>query len=225
MKPVYLLDIEGTTTPISFVYEVLFPFARAQFGAFLRERWEDSTVRREAEDLGEGVDSPEKAEMAALSLMDQDRKLGPLKALQGRIWEAGYRSGELKSQLFADVAPMLRARRAAGERTYIYSSGSVLAQQLLFAHTPEGDLTPLISGYFDTAVGAKGDAQSYQKIAEQIGISPADGLFGTDIVTEARAAREAGWQAVLLDRPGNHAQPDHDFPVWTRFDSDDCQLD
>ena len=219
MKPVYLLDIEGTTTPISFVYQVLFPFARARFGIFLREHWMDPAVRREAEELGAVVDSPEKAETAALSLMDEDRKLGALKALQGRIWEAGYRSGELKSQLFADVAPMLRARRAAGERTYIYSSGSVLAQQLLFGHTPEGDLSNLIDGYFDTAVGAKGEAASYRKIAEQIGISPGDGLFGTDVVAEARAAREAGWQAVILDRPGNHAQPDHDFEVWARFEA------
>lgn len=217
MKPVYLLDIEGTTTPISFVYEVLFPFARAQFGAFLREHWEDERVRREVVGLGQGLDTPQQAEAAALALMDEDRKLGPLKALQGRIWEDGYRSGRLQSQLFADVAPMLRARQAAGQRTYIYSSGSVLAQKLLFAHTPEGDLTHLLDGYFDTDVGAKGEAQSYAKIAEQIGIQPGDGLFATDVVAEARAAQAAGWKAVILHRPGNHPQPAHDFETWIEF--------
>lgn len=217
MKPVYLLDIEGTTTPISFVYDALFPFARAELGAFLREHWEDEGVRREVDGLGQGLESVQEAEKAALALMDEDRKVGPLKALQGRIWEAGYRSGQLKSQLFADVAPMLRARRASGLRTCIYSSGSVLAQKLLFAHTPEGDLTSLLDGFFDTAVGPKGEAESYRTIAEQLGISPADGLFATDVVAEARAAHSAGWQTVILDRPGNLPQPAHDFETWTRF--------
>ena len=213
-SPVYLLDIEGTTTPISFVYEVLFPFARAEFESFLSQHWSDPAVRAEAEGLGQQVNDARSATRAALALMDEDRKLGPLKALQGRIWEAGYRSGALKSQLFADVAPVLRARRAAGLRTFIYSSGSVLAQHLLFAHTPEGDLTGLLDGYFDTAVGAKGDPESYRKIAAQIGST---GLFATDVVAEAQAARQAGWQAVILSRPGNHPQPAHDFPVWLEF--------
>lgn len=213
-SPVYLLDIEGTTTPISFVYEVLFPFARAEFESFLSQHWSDPAVRAEAEALGDGATDAQAAARVALALMDEDRKLGPLKALQGRIWEAGYRSGVLKSQLFADVAPMLRGRRAAGLRTFIYSSGSVLAQQLLFAHTPEGDLTVLLDGYFDTAVGAKGEPESYRKIAAQIGAS---GLFATDVLAEAQAAHQAGWQAVLLSRPGNATQPPHDFPVWTEF--------
>lgn len=217
MRPVYLLDIEGTTTPISFVYQVLFPFARTQFGTFLRENWDKPAVRAEAAGLGEAIESPEQAEKAALALMDEDRKLGPLKALQGRIWEAGYRSGHLKSQLFPDVPPMLRRRKTAGLRSYIYSSGSVLAQRLLFSHTPEGDLTNLLAGYFDTEVGGKGESDSYRKIAEQIGISPSDGLFATDVLTEALAAREAGWQSVLMVRPGNPAQASHDFEVWTEF--------
>lgn len=218
MKTVYLLDIEGTTTPISFVYDVLFPYARTQFGAYLQANWDNQEVRAEVNELGAPLDSPASAAAAALALMDEDRKLGPLKSLQGRIWEAGYRSGQLKSQLFADVAPMLRARKAAGLRTYIYSSGSVLAQKLLFAHTPEGDLGHLLDGYFDTAVGAKGEAESYRRIAEQIGITPADGLFATDILAEARAADSAGWQSVILQRPGNHPQPAHTYERWTHFE-------
>ncbi len=217
MKPVYLLDIEGTTTPISFVYDVLFPYAREQFGQFLKDNWQDAAIQKEARELGPNIDTPTQATEAALALMDADRKVGPLKSLQGRIWEAGYRSGQLKSQLFPDTTPMLRARKAAGLRTYIYSSGSVLAQKLLFAHTPEGDLSHLLDGYFDTAVGAKGRSESYHEIARQIGISPAEGLFATDVVAEAEAARAAGWQAVVLKRPGNHPQPDHDFQEWTSF--------
>ncbi|MFN8612045.1 MAG: acireductone synthase [Vulcanimicrobiota bacterium] len=216
MNPVYLLDIEGTTTPISFVYQVLFPFARRQFAEFLQQNWSDPSVRREAEQLAEQVDGPEVAARAALALMDEDRKFGPLKALQGRIWEAGYGSGQLKSQLFDDVEPVLRERKARGLRTFIYSSGSVLAQKLLFAHTPAGDLSGLLDGFFDTAVGAKADPESYRRIATQIGAS---GLFATDIVSEAEAARQAGWEAVILKRPGNHAQPEHQFPVWTSLEA------
>lgn len=211
MSQVYLLDVEGTTTPISFVYDVLFPYARQHFSSFLKEHWADPEVRAAAVGLNDaGPQTPEEAALAAHALMDQDRKVGALKLLQGRIWEAGYGSGRLKSQLFPEVADRLRAYRAAGSRVFIYSSGSVLAQKLLFAHTLEGDLTGLIDGYFDTAVGAKGEADSYRRIAEQIG---ATGLFATDILSEAQAARAAGWQAFILDRPGNHPQPAHDFEV------------
>jgi len=211
VSQVYLLDIEGTTTPISFVYDILFPFARGHFGTFLAEHWGDAEVRAEAVGLSDPApQSPADATAAAHILMDQDRTVGALKSLQGRILEAGYRSGQLKSQLFGEVADRLRAYKAAGARVFIYSSGSVLAQKLLFAHTAEGDLTGLLDGYFDTAVGAKGEPDSYRRIAEQIG---ATGLFATDILSEAQAARSAGWQAVILNRPGNHPQPAHDFKV------------
>lgn len=217
MKPIYLLDIEGTTTPISFVYDVLFPYARQQLSRFLKDNWQDAAVQKEAKELAPDIDGPTRATEVALELMDADRKVGALKSLQGRIWEEGYRSGQIRSQLFTDTAPMLRARKAAGLRTYIYSSGSVLAQKLLFAHTPEGNLTGLLDGYFDTAVGAKVQSESYREIARQIGILPADGLFATDVLAEAEAARSAGWQAVIVKRPGNPPQPVHDFQEWTSF--------
>lgn len=217
MSSVLLLDIEGTTTPISFVYDVLFPYARQAFAAFLSEHWSDAEVRGLADQLDTSShDDPLAATQAALELMDQDRKLGPLKALQGLIWEHGYRSGALKSQLFADVAPVLRQRKARGLRTFIYSSGSVLAQKLLFEHTPEGDLRGLLDGHFDTAVGSKVDPGSYRAIANRIGSS---GVFATDVVAEAVAAREAGWRAVILERPGNHPQPAHSFPVWDSLEA------
>lgn len=216
MNSVLLLDIEGTTTPISFVYEVLFPYARQAFASFLSEHWSDAEVSNQVRQLGANLHDPAAATRAVLELMDQDRKLGPLKALQGLIWEHGYRSGALKSQLFADVAPVLRWRKARGLRTFIYSSGSVLAQKLLFEHTSEGDLRGLLDGYFDTAVGSKGEAASYRVIANEIGAS---GVFATDVVAEALAAREAGWGAVILNRPGNHPQPDHAFPVWDSLEA------
>ena len=172
---VVLLDIEGTTTPISFVHDVLFPYARARIGA----EWH--------------------------AAMDRDEKSSELKRLQGLIWEQGYRAGELHGEVFPDVAPAIRRWRAAGLRVAIYSSGSELAQRLLFGSTPDGDLTPLIDGFFDTSVGAKKVAASYGEIARRLGCDPREMLFVSDISAELAAAREAGCQVVLSVRPGNRA--------------------
>jgi len=172
---VVLLDIEGTTTPISFVHDVLFPYARARIGA----EWH--------------------------AAMDRDEKSSELKRLQGLIWEQGYRAGELRGEVFPDVAPAIRRWRAAGLRVAIYSSGSELAQRLLFGSTPDGDLTPLIDGFFDTSVGAKKVAASYAEIARRLGCDPREMLFVSDISAELAAAREAGCQVVLSVRPGNRA--------------------
>ena len=209
-----LLDIEGTIAPISFVFQVLFPFSKERAQEFLERNWEDPQVQIQVRGLSE-VSPASAAEAAALvrELIDQDRKLGPLKWLQGRIWEEGYRNGQLQGQLFEEVADRVKSWKATGHRVYIYSSGSVLAQQLLLGHTQVGDLRPWIDGYFDTAVGAKGEAESYRTIATSTGV----GLFATDIVSEAQAARAAGWKAVILDRPGNHPQPPHDFPIWKQL--------
>lgn len=212
-----LLDIEGTTTPISFVYQVLFPYARQHFEDFLKQHWEIPEVQSEA--IALGASCVESAVQLAVQAMDEDRKLGPLKALQGRIWEDGYRRGRLRGQLFPEVAEALKAWREAGISVNIYSSGSVLAQKLLFGFSEAGDLQPWIDGYFDTAVGAKSDPQSYTRIATSLKMNPSDGVFATDIVGEAEAARQAGWRAVILRRPGNHPQPEHDFPEWAQFPS------
>lgn len=213
-----LLDIEGTTTPISFVYDVLFPFARAHMLDFLRVHWQEEDVAGDAAGLSdELLTTPEAATAVAHRLMDEDRKLGALKSLQGRIWEDGYRSGKLRGQLFPEVAERLRAYREAGIAVAIYSSGSVLAQKLLFGHSEAGDLRPLLSAYFDTAVGPKTASESYRLIAERLGIEPSEGLFLTDVVGEATAAHQAGWKAAILRRPGNQPQPQHDFPEWTEI--------
>ncbi|MFN0111353.1 MAG: acireductone synthase [Blastocatellia bacterium] len=228
---IILLDIEGTTTPIDFVYQALFPFARRRVGDYLSQHWSTEDVqndlellrREHAADMQQGLHPPElQAEVELVRgyvhwLMDQDRKSTPLKSLQGKIWQEGYQSGELLSQVFDDVPFALQRWRQEGKQVYIYSSGSVLAQKLLFGHTVAGDLTPLLSGYFDTAVGAKTDAKSYRRIAASIEQSPENILFVSDVVAELNAASEAEMQCVLSLRPGNYPQPVNTFQLITSF--------
>jgi enolase-phosphatase E1 len=215
-----LLDIEGTTTPIDFVYQVLFPYARHHAAAFLaanpHSTREDvaGLADENAADIAAGLDPPRiRTGSSALDLapyvhwlMDRDRKSTPLKSLQGKIWEAGYRSGELRGQVFDDVPPALTAWRERGKRIAIYSSGSVLAQQLLFGSTEAGDLTRFIASYFDTAVGSKLDAASYRHISEALEIEPARIVFISDVTGELTAAQEARLGVLLSIRPGNPAQ-------------------
>jgi enolase-phosphatase E1 len=235
---IVLLDIEGTTTPIAFVYDVLFPYARRKIADFLNRHLTSAEVRadlarlrdeREA-DFRQGLDPPpydddsrEKLRESAVSylhwLMDSDRKSTPLKALQGKVWEEGYRAGELKSRVFADVPRAFELWRDRSIQIYIFSSGSVLAQKLLFAHTEAGDLTGFISGYFDTNIGPKSDAESYRRIADAVKTAPPKIVFVSDVTKELAAAREAGMQAVLAVRPGNHPQQDSaSYPVVTTLD-------
>ena len=141
-------------------------------------------------------------------LMDRDRKSPGLKLLQGLIWERGYQAGELRGEVYPDVAPAIRRWRDAGIVVAIYSSGSELAQRLLFESTPAGDLTPLLSGFFDTAVGAKTSVDSYTHIAQRLGEPPNACLFISDVTSELNAARAAGFATVLSLRPGNVRQPD-----------------
>jgi enolase-phosphatase E1 len=215
-----LLDIEGTTTPITFVHEVLFPYARQRLASFLDARSGDPSVaeiiaRLRGERAADSAEAsaPPWAEgdhpglVAYLEfLMDQDRKSSGLKAVQGLIWEEGYRRGDLHGIVFPDVAPAMRRWHAAGKRIAIYSSGSVLAQRLLFSTTPDGDLTTIIDGFFDTGVGAKVDANSYRRISEALGVPPARVLFVSDVDAELAAAAKAGCQVLLSERPGNPPQ-------------------
>jgi enolase-phosphatase E1 len=221
-----LLDIEGTTTPIDFVYQVLFPFARARVKAFLRQHVFFEEVRadmarlleEQAADERRGLEPPplrgatldaqlESAVAYVHWLMDRDRKSTPLKSLQGRIWEEGYQSGELRSQVFPDV-PVALERWTQQERDIgIFSSGSVLAQKLLFAHTEVGDLTRFIRAYFDTNIGAKQDPESYRRIATALQRLPSEILFISDVTAELDAAQSAGLKTLLCVRPGNRPQP------------------
>ncbi len=199
-----VLDIEGTTTSIDFATDVLYPYARERLPNFVRQHRgepEVSAIMDEARDAG-GVWNDEAVVVRMCHWMERDQKVTPLKTLQGLIWEEGYRSGELVSHLYPDVAPALRNWHAQGIRLYIYSSGSTHAQQLIYGHTIAGDLTPLISGYFDTRIGHKREVGSYRHIAEAIGVPPPGILFLSDVREELDAAREAGWQTVWLVREG-----------------------
>ncbi len=232
-----LLDIEGTTTPIDFVYQVLFPFARTHVKDYLSRHWTSAGVqedlaglrKEQAMDAEQGLAPPvisagseetqlESAVAYVHWLMDQDRKSTPLKSLQGKIWEEGYRSGELLSQVFADVPSAMERWHKQGKRICIYSSGSVLAQKLLFGFTVAGDLTPLISDYFDTAVGAKQEAESYRRIAAALQVPPEEILFVSDVVAELDAAQTAGLQTALSLRPGNRPQPSNSYSAVHSFD-------
>ena len=217
-----LLDIEGTTTPIAFVHDVLFSYAREHVGEFLNENSaaEDIALLHEehAVDVKEGRNPPPLVAEYVKWLIKLDRKSTALKSLQGKLWRKGYEEGSLKAQVFADVAPAFARWRDRGLTIAIFSSGSVLAQQLLFAHTEVGDLTPFIETYFDTNVGKKGDAESYRKIAEAMGLEPGQILFISDVVVELEAADEAGMKTLLSIRPGNTPQPQRYTSIST-FDS------
>lgn len=197
-------DIEGTTSDIRFVHNVLFPYARERLAEVVRTRQASDPVRSALTALREEIAAPEADTdtliATLLRFMDEDRKSTALKALQGHIWRDGYLNGDFTGHLYPDVLPALQAWRARGIDLYVYSSGSVAAQQLLFGYSDAGDITSLFSGYFDTHVGAKRDEQSYRNIAAQIG-APADSLlFLSDIHQELDAASAAGWRTVQLIR-------------------------
>jgi enolase-phosphatase E1 len=215
-------DIEGTTTSVSYVYDVLFPYARAHIPAYVRGHAGElagllDDVRREA-----GVPSLdiEGCINALLGWMDEDRKVTPLKTLQGMVWAQGYAEGGARGHLYPDVAPRLRRWKERGLLLAVYSSGSVAAQKLLFGHSEAGDLTPLFSHWFDTVTGGKKDAASYGHIARALGLPRQDVLFLSDNPDELAAARAAGMAVIGLDRPGN-ASDLAGFPVAASFEEID----
>ena len=229
---VVLLDIEGTTTPIDFVYKALFPYARANAGDFLASRLTELTddieglMREHAEDVTPDRRPPaiagnsvEKLAAYVQWLMDRDRKTTALKSLQGKIWQAGYLAGELHSQVYEDVPRAFERWHEQGKKICIYSSGSVLAQKLLFANTEEGDLTRFIDCYFDTHTGPKREAASYRRIAEDLEVSSSAMVFVSDVTEELEAAASAGLETFLCVRPGNQLQPGaSDYNAIASFD-------
>ena len=211
-----LLDIEGTTTPIAFVHDVLFTYARDHVKQFLRENSDSEEVRADIELLRQEhaddvsappLDSTVESIAAYVEwLIGCDRKSTGLKSLQGKIWRRGYLDGSLKSQVFDDVAPAMKRWHEAGLNVSIFSSGSVLAQQLLFAHTNAGDLTGFIDNYFDTNVGKKMDADSYRRIAADLGIDAQEIVFISDVVGELEAAKQAGMRTLLCECGIDHVR-------------------
>ncbi len=196
-------DIEGTTSSLSFVKDVLFPYARDHLADFVRHHADESPVKALLEDACQVVGKELNTEQLIIQLInwiDEDKKVTPLKSLQGLIWEAGYRQGDFTGHLYSDAAENLKKWHAQGLDLYIYSSGSVYAQKLLFAHTEFGDLTPLFSGYFDTHIGGKQQTASYSHIAEHIGLPAKQILFLSDIIEELNAAKVAGFATIQLTR-------------------------
>ncbi len=218
-----LLDIEGTTSSISFVYDVMFPFAREHFADYLEKHWDTEPVQDAVAMLrqddrnwndpdfmlaqfGEGA-NPELFRAGVvkclLRLMDDDIKATGLKKMQGLVWQEGFTSGEMVAHVYDDVRPAIEAWKATEKDVRIYSSGSVHAQRLFFEHSVAGNMLPLFGGHYDTTTGPKKEADSYRRIAEAFGLPAGEILFVSDIVDELDAATEAGMQAVLSIRPGN----------------------
>lgn len=200
-----LTDIEGTTSSLSFVKDVLFPYARRQMKAFVLQHAAEPAVAEQLAAIDADVGRKLSTEEAVAQLqqwIDEDRKITPLKTLQGMIWEAGYRSGDFTGHVYADAVQRMRAWQAAKVRLYVFSSGSVQAQKLLFSHSDHGDLTPLFSGYFDTTSGNKRDPAAYRTIAAAIGLPAQEILFLSDIVEELDAAQLAGMRTCQLVRDG-----------------------
>jgi enolase-phosphatase E1 len=233
-----LLDVEGTTTPLAFVADRLVPYARTHLRHHVEQhaaepeyarllehlRGEHQRDREAGQPVPAWADEPGAALMVPVDaylgwLIDRDRKSTTLKDLQGRVWEEGYRRGELKGEVFADVPGAFSRWRARGLELGIFSSGSVLAQQLLFRYSSAGDLTAHLRWHFDTTVGPKVDASSYHRIAAAMTLPPHTVLFLSDVVRELDAARAAGLQTRLAVRPGNAAVPEgHGHVVMETFD-------
>lgn len=201
-----LTDIEGTTSAVSFVFDVLFPFAVKHLPDFVRSHASEPAVAAQLDavraESGEADADVERVVAILLEWIAVDRKATPLKALQGMVWEQGYRAGQLKGHVYPDAVDALRQWHAAGYELYVYSSGSIQAQKLIFGCSEAGDLTPLFSDYFDTTSGGKREAESYARIAAAIGRPAGEILFLSDVVQELDAAQAAGMATCGLARDG-----------------------
>lgn len=199
-----ITDIEGTTSALSFVKDELFPYARANLRSFVEQHREEPVIAAILDDAREAAETQGKGSQdivdTLIEWIDQDQKVTPLKALQGHIWKTGYANGDFFGHVYDDAHAQLKTWHDQGINLYVYSSGSVGAQKLLFANTKFGDLTPWFSGYFDTNIGGKKETDSYIAIAKDIGHAPSDLLFLSDIDEELIAAKQAGYQVVQLIR-------------------------
>jgi enolase-phosphatase E1 len=230
-----LLDIEGTTTPIHFVFNTLFPFASEHVEEFLCQNFSDPKIKSIIAELRSTwsgsassgapvwIESTPEEQLASAAayvrwLSSRDSKITPLKTLQGRIWEQGFRTGALQGEIYRDVAPAFARWRQQGRRIAIFSSGSVLAQKLLFAHSTAGDLSNFIEAYFDTTTGRKGDPASYTKIASFLQLPAPQILFVSDVPGELDAARLAHFSTALSLRPGVSEPSASNHQAITSFD-------
>lgn len=201
-----LTDIEGTTSAVSFVFDVLFPYAAKHLPEFVRQNAGRADVAEQLDAVRRDSDEPqadvERVIEILLGWIAEDRKATPLKAIQGMVWEQGYQAGQLKGHVYPDAVDALKRWHQDGFQLFVYSSGSIQAQKLIFGCSEAGDLSPLFSGYFDTTSGPKREAQSYQRITQAIGVAAGGILFLSDIVEELDAARTAGMATCGLAREG-----------------------
>ncbi|AHX13719.1 haloacid dehalogenase [Dyella jiangningensis] len=216
-------DIEGTTSSIRFVKDVLFPYARERLPAFVETHGDTPDVQHWLHEAAKeaGIVEAPRQEVIEMLLrwIDEDRKSTALKALQGMIWKEGYESGDYQAHMYPEVSARLHAWRADGLHLYVYSSGSVPAQKLFFGYSEAGDLTPLFSGYFDTETGPKRERASYEKIAKAIGEQPGHILFLSDIVEELDAAKAAGLRTGWLLREPQAIPEAPRHPAYRDFDA------
>ena len=215
-----LLDIEGTTTEIAFVHQVLFPYARERMSTYILDHWQEEEVLTALsqvkatlieEGLNHPVDAPSELSQILVRWIDEDRKHTALKMIQGYIWREGYETGAYQSHIYPDVPKALAHWKETGKQLAVYSSGSVDAQKLLFQYSIAGDLTPYFSAYFDTRVGAKQERESYINIARQLGCAPEAILFLSDHPKEINAARNAGCHAFQIERKSS--EEENSIPV------------
>lgn len=221
-------DIEGTTSSIDFVHKQLFPYARQHMADFVRTHADQPEVHEQLEavrrELGDDHLPLEEAIAHLIEWIDEDRKFAPLKTLQGMLWEQGYRQGDFTGHVYADAVEFLRLWSGRGIHLYVYSSGSVQAQKLLFAHSDAGDLTPLFAGYFDTAIGGKRESDSYRLIIDALGLAADEVLFLSDIPAELAAAKSAEMQVLGLARYGQPMSVEAASFVWCRNFADVEQM-
>ncbi len=233
---VILLDIEGTTSSVRFVYDEMFPYVRRELAEFLDHHAADAKVLAAAKQIAidggkssllelvgsedlQREEAQQRLTAEVIRQMDADLKATGLKELQGQVWESGFKSGELLAHVYDEVPGCLRKWKEVGKELRIYSSGSVQAQVLFFGHTVAGNLLPLLSGHYDTTIGSKREAASYKNIVANMNCAPTDVLFLSDITAELDAAKAAGLQTALLLRPGNAAQSnEQQHPAIKSFD-------
>jgi enolase-phosphatase E1 len=237
---IVLLDIEGTTTPISFVKDKLFPYIEENLKTYLESHWETDECKADVDALRELAKQDKEAKAEGLVevlagddkdavlasvvanvlwQMKADRKSTALKQLQGHMWRDAYKAGKVQGELYPDVVPAIREWISEKRKVYIFSSGSVESQKLLFTHSSCGDITEMISGYFDTSVGNKTEKDSYTKIAATMEVSPSQVLFLTDVPKEAAAATQAGVNSCLVARDGNQPLTDDDLQTYNLVES------
>jgi len=222
MVKAVLTDIEGTTSSISFVKDVLFPYAKQKMEDFVKQNRENPEVKRILNDVkeiaGKDLTTDEIIEVLT-KWIEEDKKITPLKEIQGLIWEEGYKKGELEGHIYDDSFEKLKKWKEKGIPIYIYSSGSVKAQKLLFSNTKFGDINYLFSGYFDTKIGGKKETQSYKKIAQEIGLKPEEILFLSDNPEEIEAAAKAGMKVIRFAREGEfEIIPDYPYKQVRNFE-------